>query len=57
MAKRVVIIKKPTHSGLFTLSKPINFKYLIQLTVSISHPAGAANQVLEKAIKDDKSAY
>ena len=54
---KAVIIKKPTHSGLLIWLIPKFSKYLCHFKLSISQPAGAASHVLEKAIKEDNSAY
>ena len=54
---KAVIIKNPTHSGLLIWLIPKLSKYFCHFKLSISHPAGADNQVLENAIKDDNKAY
>ena len=54
---KAVIIKNPTHSGLLISLIPKFSKYLCHFKLSISHPAGAASHVLEKAMKEDNRAY
>ena len=56
---KAVIIKKPTHSGLLIWLIPKFSKYFCHFKLSISQPAGAANHVLEKAIKEanDQGAF